>query len=91
MFEPAALGLFGPSPFSKVVTSLKTMGPMLSSIAEAIKDWADLRIPIYEGTKKVGYETITSDMFPTAADHIKQVVTTLGQAILDVYKGTNGN
>ena len=75
----------GGTPFAKVVRSLKTMGPMLSSIAKSIKDWSNLRIPIYEGTKIVGYETITSDSFVLAAENIRDVILTLGTAVMSAY------
>jgi len=84
MFDGPLFGLLD-TPFIKVTKGLKTMGPMLTSVATAIKDWAELKIPVYKGTEVVGYETITGDMFPKAADNIKQVVTTLGQAIIDIY------
>ena len=75
--------LLGQTKFAKVAKALKTMGPMLSSVAEAVKDWADLRIPKYDGVKKVGYETITGETMTTAATHIKEIVKTLAQAIIE--------
>ena len=85
MFDPQGWHGFGKSKFALVVQSLKVMGPMLSSIADSVKDWADLKIPVYNGTKVVGYKTITSQDFETAAGHIKEVVKTLGQAVIDTY------
>lgn len=73
------------TPFQKVVKSVQVMGPMLSAVADAMKDWADLRIPVYKGTKIAGYKTITDQDFPTAARHIKEVIKTLAGAIVDVY------
>ena len=84
MFDGPLFGLMD-TPFIKVTKGLKTMGPMLTSIAKSIIDWADLKIPVYRGTEIVGYETITGDMFPKAAENIKQVIVTLGQAVIDVY------
>jgi len=87
MFEPAAFGLFGPSKFSKVCTSLKNMGDMLSVVAEGIETWADLKIPVYKknSTEISGYITIKNDDFATAAENIKSVVTCLAGAVLDIY------
>ena len=85
MFDPQGWHGFGKSKFALVVQSLKVMGPMLSSIADSVKDWADLKIPVYNGTKVVGYKTITSQDFETAAGHIKEVVKALGQAVIDTY------
>ena len=85
MFDPQGWHGLGKSKFALVVQSLKVMGPMLSSIADSVKDWADLKIPVYNGTKVAGYKTITSQDFETAAGHIKEVVKTLGQAVIDTY------
>ena len=80
---------FGNTPFAKVTKALKTMGPMLSSIAHGIKDWSDLKIPIYGKGKKattvVGYKQLTNGDFTKAAGHIIDVVKTLATAVLDVY------
>ena len=85
MFDPQGWRGLGKSKFALVVQSLKAMGPALSSVADSVKDWADLKIPVYRGTKVVGYKTITSQDFETAAGHVKEVVKTLGQAVLETY------
>ena len=85
MFDPQGWHGLGKSKFALVVQSLKAMGPALSSVADSVKDWADLKIPVYNGTKVVGYKTITSQDFETAAGHIKEVVKTLGGAVLETY------
>ena len=85
MFDPQGWHGLGKSKFALVVQSLKVMGPALSSIADGVKDWADLKIPVYNGTKVVGYKTITDTDFETAANNIKQVIITLGGAIIDTY------
>ena len=76
----------GNTPFAKVTKALKTMGPMLSSIAKAIKLWVKLQIPIYEGTKVIGYHQLGSDEFTNAKDNIVKVVRTLADGVLEVYK-----
>ena len=85
MFDPQGWHGLGKSKFALVVQSLKAMGPALSSVADSVKDWADLKIPVYNGTKVVGYKTITSKDFETAAGHVKEVVKTLGGAVLETY------
>ena len=85
MFDPQGWHGLGKSKFALVIQSLKAMGPALSSVADSVKDWADLKIPVYEGTKVVGYKTITSQDFETAAGHVKEVVKTLGGAVLETY------
>ena len=42
--------------------SLKIMGPTLSSIADGVKDWSDLKIPVYEGSNDF---IINNTLIPT--------------------------
>ena len=86
MFDPQGWHGLGKSKFALVAQSFKTMGPMLSSIANAVKEWVDLKIPIYEGTKVVGYMTLENDSFNTAAEHIKQVLKCVGEALVEVVE-----
>ena len=90
MFDGPLFGLLE-TPFVKVTKGLKAMGPALSSIADAVKDWADLKIPVYTGDKITGYKTIVSSDFKTAAEHIKEVVKTLGEAIIETYNECEKN
>ena len=85
MFDPQGWHGLGKSKFALVIQSLKAMGPALSSVADSVKDWADLKIPVYNGTKVVGYKTITDTDFETAAGHVKEVVIALGAAVIDTY------
>ena len=71
--------------FGKVAAAGKGLAIMLSMLAVSVQQWADLKIPIYEGEKIIGYKTIDNDAFVKAGQNIQAVVTCLGQAILDVY------
>lgn len=73
------------TPFTRVVKSCTGMGKMISKIAEGVKDMADLKIPIYKGTDKVGYRNLTEPDFTNAAENTSKIVTTLGYALLDLY------
>ena len=73
------------TPFTRVVKSCTGMGKMIAKIAEGVKDMADLKIAIYKGTDKVGYRRLTYPDFKNAAKNISKIVTTLGQALLDLY------
>lgn len=73
------------TPFTRVVKSCTGMGKMISKIAEGVKDMAELKIPIYRGTDKVGYRRLTEPDFNNAAENISKIVTTLGYALLDLY------
>lgn len=87
MFSNGMLGDFlgMDTPFTRVVKSCTGMGKMISKIAEGVKDMAELKIPIYKGTDKVGYRNLTEPDFTNAAENISKIVTTLGYAILDLY------
>lgn len=73
------------TPFTRVVKSCTGMGKMISKIAEGVKDMAELKIPIYRGTDKVGYRRLTEPDFSNAAENISKIVKTLGYALLDLY------
>lgn len=73
------------TPFTRVVKSCTGMGKMIAKIAEGVKDMAELKIPIYKGTDKVGYRSLTETDFNNAATNISTIVTCLGYAILDLY------
>ena len=73
------------TPFTRVVKSCTGMGKMISKIAEGVKDMAELKIPIYRGTDKVGYRRLTELDFSNAAENTSKIVTTLGYALLDLY------
>ena len=65
--------------------AIMAMSTMMSEIAQAVKDYSELKIPLYEGTKVVGYRHLEKNDFESAAENIKLIVTTLGQAVIDVY------
>lgn len=73
------------TPFTRVVKSCTGMGKMIAKIAEGVKEMAELKIPIYKGTDKVGYRSLTETDFNNAAANISTIVTCLGYAILDLY------
>lgn len=73
------------TPFTRVVRSCTGMGKMIAKIAEGVKDMAELKIPIYKGTDKVGYRSLTETDFNNAAENISKIVRCLGYAILDLY------
>ena len=78
-------GIGGKSPFAIVVGSMKNLGIVLSSIARGVKQWADLKIPEYTGTKQTGWITLTDGHFAKAGENIRDVLIALGQAIIKTY------
>ena len=65
--------------------SLMMMSTMMSEIAQAVKDYAELKIPLYKGTKIVGYRHLNKKDFQSAGENIKKVIVTMAEAIVETY------
>lgn len=87
IFDAGLIGNFlgVDTPFTRVVKSCTGLGKMIAKIAEGVKDMAELKVPIYKGTDKVGYRSLTQKDFEAAAINTSLIVTTLGNAVLDLY------
>lgn len=87
IFDAGLIGnFFGvDTPFTRVVKSCTGLGKMIAKIAEGVKDMAELKVPIYKGTDKVGYRSLTQKDFEAAAINTSLIVTTLGNAVLELY------
>ena len=85
------------SPLEKVIAQSKLLAPLISQIAEAVKEYADLKIKTYDGTKHVGYRHLDRSDFDNAAQNVSLVITTLTQGVMNAYEehpewyGTGGN
>lgn len=88
IFDAGLIGNFlgTDTPFTRVVKSCSNLGRMIALIAEGVKEMAELKVPIYKGTDKVGYRSLNDKDFQSAADNISLIVTTLGGAVLDIYE-----
>lgn len=75
------------TPFTRVVKSCSNMGAMIASIAQSVKEYAELMVPVYDekGNKTNRMRKLTEADFTDAATNISKVLTTLGYAIIDVY------
>lgn len=80
-----SFGITGSAKLWVVSKVINSMNRTLSGIAKVMSQWAQLKIPEYTGMRQTGWITITDSDFVTAADNIKAVVTTLAQAIIDIY------
>lgn len=87
IFDAGLIGNFlgVDTPFTRVVKSCTGLGKMIAKIAEGVKDMAELKVPIYKGTDKVGYRSLTQKDFEAAAINTSLIVTTLGNAVLELY------
>lgn len=70
---------------NNAISAITKMSMMMSLMAKSVHDMAALTIPIYEGTKIVGYRNLDDDDFTKAAENTKKIVTVLGGAIIDTY------
>ena len=89
MFSAGTIGdLLGmDTPFSRVAKSCSTMGKLITDISAGVKDFAELRMPIYDENGNIkGYREMTETDFETAGKSIGQVVTCLGGALINIYK-----
>ena len=59
---------------------------VISKIAETVKEYADLKIGIYEGTKLVGYRHLDTSDFKAASNNISLLVNTLTDGIMKAYE-----
>lgn len=76
------------SKFSRVAKSCATMGQLITDISAGVKDFADLKMPIYDENGKIkGYRSMNDKDFETAGKSIAQVVTTIGTALIGIYDG----
>lgn len=73
------------TPFTRVCKSCSNMGKMVSDIGSGLQDMAKLKMPIYQGTKVVGYSQMKDEDFVTAATNMQKIILTLGNAVLDLY------
>ena len=87
----------GQTPLERVIRQSKLLAPLISEIAEAVKEYADLKIKTYDGTKHVGYRHLDRSDFDNAAQNVSLVITTLTQGVMNAYEehpewyGTGGN
>ena len=65
--------------------AVATLGMAISKIAEGVAEASNMHYTKYENGKAVGEFNLTSEDFNKAALNTKQIVTTLGGAILDIY------
>lgn len=65
--------------------AVSTLGMAISKIAEGVAEASNMHYTKYENGKKVGEFNLISEDFNKAALNTKQIVTTLGGAILDIY------
>lgn len=64
-----------------------TLGMCISKLANAVASYASLEIPLYdENGKEIGKRHLQVQDFEDAANSVEKIITTLGGAIIDIYK-----
>ena len=80
-------GVFGggsQSPVADGIAAVMGMGDVLTSIAGGVQSMADLKFPIYEGTKIVGYNTLDSGAFDKLKENIRNIVGSLADVFGEI-------
>ena len=80
------IGNGGKTPLQRVIATSRQLAPLISSIADAVKDYSSLKIKTYTGTKHTGYRQLTTSDFDNAAKNISLIVTTLSKGIMQAYE-----
>lgn len=80
------------NPFVIVAKSMITAGTMLSSISEAIRNYALLQVPEYDenGRPTGNIIQLQKSHFTDAATNINEIITILGGAIISAYDSDAG-
>ena len=76
-FFSSVFGTGAQSPVADGIAAVMGMGEVLTDIAGGVQAMADLKFPIYKGTKIVGYNTLDSDAFSRVDANIKLIVNSL--------------
>jgi len=78
--------LIGHSPVADGVDAVLGMGNALGSIARGMQDMANLKFPIYEGTKIVGYHQLDAGVWDTVTSNVQNIVHGLSGVFGDIGK-----
>lgn len=71
--------------FQKVVRSVSDLGKCISAIAYGVNSAANLHYTKYINGRKVGEFNLDKNDFKAAAENTKEIVRTLGRAIIQIY------
>lgn len=72
--------------FNQVSVSVAKMSDMINKIGASVRGIASLKILKWEGLQVTGYETLETKDFDNAADNVKNIITTIGGAIVELYE-----
>lgn len=78
------VGLGSQSAVADGIDAVLGMGNALGSIAEGLISMASLKFPIYQGTKIVGYKTMTSDTFTKVSVNASMITNVLADVFGEI-------
>jgi hypothetical protein len=80
-----ALG-FNPK-FKKIIDTISSLGTLIKNIADGIQTFANGAVPVYgKNGEVVSKRPIGQSDYQAAADSVVTIVSTLGNAVMDVYE-----
>lgn len=83
-FFSSVFGSGKQSPVADGIAAVMGMGDVLTSIAGGVQAMADLKFPIYQGTKIVGYNTLDSGAFDRLKGNIRNIVWSLSSVFGEI-------
>lgn len=77
--------------FEQIINSFLSVGPLISSMSDAVLHYATLRVPIYgENGKPTGRtRALTKADFTNAGDNINEIMTKMVTSVWNIYKDEN--
>lgn len=87
MFHGTGIFGLGKSPFDKVVKSASGLGKMISKIAQGVAEISNLKVATRwdkEGNP-ISYVQLSETHFKAAANNTKEIISTLGTALIELY------
>lgn len=77
--------------FEQIINSFLSVGPLISSMSDAVLHYATLRIPIYseDGKPTKGTRALTKADFINAGVNINEIMTKMVVSVWNIYKNEN--
>ena len=77
---------FTETPAENAAKMVGKVGSSLSKVAEGVKDLAELKIPVYTGTKITGYIALGNETFQKVSDNVRQIILAVAEPIVSTIK-----
>ena len=77
--------------FEQIINSFLSVGPLISSMSDAVLHYATLRVPIYgaDGKPTGGTQSLTKSDFINAGDNINEIMTKMVTSVWNIYQNEN--